>query len=97
MITCAGVPPKSDPVTAAATAASEAATPALSANSFAAAKAAFLREHGDQYGYKGWMDKHWQREVGDRFGPGMRHYLDYTGAALFTQVGVGGVVEGGAR
>jgi hypothetical protein len=56
------------------------------AKSAAAAKAAFLRTYGRHYGYKGWLDKHWQQEVGYRFGQHMQHYLDFTGAALYTRV-----------
>lgn len=52
----------------------------------AAAKREFLRIYRQQYGYGGWLDKHWHREIGSRFGPGMRHYLDYTGASLYTTV-----------
>jgi hypothetical protein len=43
------------------------------------AKEAFLQQHGSSYGYQGWMEQHWQAEVGDRLGQG-QHYLDYTGA-----------------
>jgi hypothetical protein len=44
-----------------------------------AEKAAFLALHGKQYGYNGWLDRNWQREVGDRLGSTLRHYLDFTG------------------
>lgn len=55
-------------------------------NSAAAAKAAFLRQYRHHYGYNGWLDKHWQQEVGYRFGQHLQHYLDFTGAALYTRV-----------
>jgi hypothetical protein len=42
-------------------------------------KAAFLVLHGKQYGYNGWLDRNWQREVGDRLGSTLRHYIDFTG------------------
>lgn len=42
------------------------------------AKAAFLAEHGSSYGYNGWIDAHWQEEVGVRL-PDDQHYLDFTG------------------
>lgn len=47
----------------------------------AEAKAAFLAEHGSDYGYNGWIDAHWQQEVGVRL-PGDQHYLDYTGMVI---------------
>lgn len=50
-----------------------------SLGSLKAEKAAFLERHGKQYGYNGWLDKNWQREVGDRLGSTLRHYLDFTG------------------
>jgi hypothetical protein len=43
-----------------------------------AAKAAFLQASGPAYGYGGWLDAQYEREVGSRLGPG-QHYLDYTG------------------
>jgi hypothetical protein len=30
------------------------------------------------------MDAHWATEVGARFGPHLKHYLDFTGASLYT-------------
>ncbi|WIA34679.1 hypothetical protein OEZ86_012993 [Tetradesmus obliquus] len=56
-----------------------------SLGSLKAEKAAFLERHGKQYGYNGWLDKNWQREVGDRLGSTLRHYLDFTAAALVTK------------
>jgi hypothetical protein len=50
-----------------------------SLGSLKAEKAAFLALHGKQYGYNGWLDRNWQREVGDRLGSTLRHYLDFTG------------------
>jgi hypothetical protein len=47
----------------------------------AEAKEAFLQQHGSSYGYQGWMEQHWQAEVGDRLGQG-QHYLDYTGEVI---------------
>jgi hypothetical protein len=45
----------------------------------AAAKAQFLQQYGSGYGYAGgWLDQHYQGEVGSRLGPN-KHYLDYTG------------------
>lgn len=52
---------------------------------FRDAKADFLKQYGRQYGYNGWIDRNWQQEVGQRLGPQLHHYLDYTGAALYTQ------------
>lgn len=43
-----------------------------------AAKQQFLRQYGAQYGYGGWLDQHYQQEIGYRLGPN-KHYLDYTG------------------
>jgi hypothetical protein len=37
-----------------------------------------MKQYGASYGYQGWLEQHYQREVGDRLGP-QRHYLDYTG------------------
>eukprot|EP00775_Hariotina_reticulata_P008766 gene8766-8945_t len=48
----------------------------------AAAKAEFLNQYGVLYGYQGWLEQHYQQEVGGRLGP-TRHYLDYTGSALY--------------
>ncbi|KIZ00907.1 hypothetical protein MNEG_7052 [Monoraphidium neglectum] len=45
-------------------------------------KAEFLRQHPN-YGYHGWIDAHWQEEVGSRMAPGS-HYLDFTGSGLYT-------------
>lgn len=42
------------------------------------ARADFLQQYSDSYGYNGWMEQHWQQEVGNRIGQG-QHYLDYTG------------------
>jgi selenocysteine lyase/cysteine desulfurase len=47
-----------------------------------AAKQQFLQQYGSGYGYSGWLEQHYQQEVGYRLGPG-KHYLDYTGAALY--------------
>lgn len=52
---------------------------------FQAAKAAFLQQYGQDYGYGGWLDANWHHEVQSRFGPHMQHYLDFTGSALFTR------------
>lgn len=43
------------------------------------AKQQFLATHGNNYGYKGWLEQHWWLEVGQRLGHGA-HYLDMTGA-----------------
>lgn len=48
-----------------------------------AAKQQFMQQYGSGYGYGGWLDKHYQQEIGARLGPN-RHYLDYTGAVLLT-------------
>jgi hypothetical protein len=45
-------------------------------------KATFLALHGKQYGYDGWLDRNWQREVGDRLGSTLRHYIDFTGGCI---------------
>jgi hypothetical protein len=47
-----------------------------------AAKQQFLQQYGSGYGYSGWLEQQYQQEVGYRLGPG-KHYLDYTGAALY--------------
>lgn len=49
--------------------------------SLTAAKSAFLTEYGSWYGYNGWIDAHWQEEVGVRL-PDDQHYLDHTGACI---------------
>lgn len=49
------------------------------------AKAEFLQQYGKQYGYSGWLDKNWDHEVQYRFGSSLKHYLDFTGAALYTR------------
>uniref|UniRef100_A0A383WFG8 Thioredoxin domain-containing protein n=1 Tax=Tetradesmus obliquus TaxID=3088 RepID=A0A383WFG8_TETOB len=46
------------------------------------AKQQFLAQYGAGYGYGGWLDAHYEAEVGARLGQG-HHYLDYTGAALY--------------
>ncbi|GBF95159.1 molybdenum cofactor sulfurase [Raphidocelis subcapitata] len=46
------------------------------------AKADFVRAH-PEYGYKGWLDKHWYDEVGLRM-PRGGHYIDFTGSGLYT-------------
>jgi hypothetical protein len=46
-----------------------------------AAKQQFMQQYGSEYGYGGWLDKHYQQEIGSRLGPN-RHYLDYTGAVV---------------
>lgn len=50
-----------------------------SLGSLRAEKAAFLATYSEQYGYKGWLDKNWQAEVGERLGDTLQHYLDFTG------------------
>eukprot|EP00882_Tetradesmus_deserticola_P022151 GHRQ01024040.1.p1 GENE.GHRQ01024040.1~~GHRQ01024040.1.p1 ORF type:complete len:146 (+),score=46.13 GHRQ01024040.1:833-1270(+) len=57
--------------------------PQVPCGSEQAAKQLFLQQHGSSYGYQGWMEQHWQEEVGDRLKQG-QHYLDYTGAAQYT-------------
>jgi hypothetical protein len=42
------------------------------------AKQQFLAQHGAGYGYGGWLDAHYEQEVGARLGKG-HHYMDYTG------------------
>jgi hypothetical protein len=42
------------------------------------AKQQFLAQYGGSYGYGGWLDVHYEAEVGARLGQG-HHYLDYTG------------------
>jgi hypothetical protein len=37
-----------------------------------------MAQYGAGYGYGGWLDAHYEAEVGARLGPG-HHYLDYTG------------------
>eukprot|EP00878_Enallax_costatus_P005228 GHUV01005494.1.p1 GENE.GHUV01005494.1~~GHUV01005494.1.p1 ORF type:complete len:253 (+),score=38.33 GHUV01005494.1:272-1030(+) len=51
------------------------------------AKASFLAAHGGDYGYQGWLDAYWQKEVGVRL-PRGQHYLDYTGSALYANTQV---------
>ncbi|KAF8061336.1 malate dehydrogenase [Scenedesmus sp. PABB004] len=48
-------------------------------------KAAFLRTAAGAYGYDGWLDCNFHREVGSRLGDKLKHYLDYTAAALVTR------------
>lgn len=48
----------------------------------AAAKASFLEEWKDEYGYGGRIDQLYRDEVGCRMKPN-EHYLDYTGSALY--------------
>lgn len=55
-----------------------ATTATLPCGTLSEAKEAFLQQYRDQYGYDGWMQQHWQAEVGNRIGQG-QHYLDYTG------------------
>lgn len=50
-------------------------------NELQTAKQAFLAAHGAFYGYQGWLERHWDAEVGQRLGAG-QHYLDHTGASL---------------
>lgn len=52
------------------------------AGSMAAAKAAFLAQWKDEYGYGGRIDQLYRDEVGCRMKPN-EHYLDYTGSALY--------------
>jgi hypothetical protein len=42
------------------------------------AKQQFLAQYGAGYGYGGWLDAHYEQEVGARLGKG-HHYMDYTG------------------
>jgi hypothetical protein len=50
----------------------------------AAAKAAFLDQHGAEYGYKGQIDVLYPCEVGCRMKPN-EHYMDYTGSSVYCQ------------
>jgi len=43
-----------------------------------AAKQAFLQQYGSEYGYNGWLEQHYQQEIGYRL-TADKHYLDYTG------------------
>lgn len=52
-----------------------------------AAKQQFLQQYGSEYGYGGWLDQHYQQEIGSRLGPD-KHYLDYTGASVSEPVGL---------
>jgi len=64
----------------------------MMAPAFQHAKQDFLSAHGDTYGYKGWLDQNWWQEVGQRLGPG-QHYLDMTGAGLYTNSQVTAVMR----
>lgn len=46
------------------------------------AKAEFLKEWGDSYGYGGRIDKIYRDEIGRRMAVN-EHYLDYTGSSLY--------------
>jgi len=52
----------------------------------AAAKINFLSKYGDLYGYDGYLDEIYDMEVGERMHADntQHHYLDYTGASIYT-------------
>lgn len=52
------------------------------ADSMAVAKAAFLEQWKEEYGYGGRIDQLYRDEVGCRMKP-HEHYLDYTGSSLY--------------
>jgi hypothetical protein len=88
---CGNLPPGIQPADTPAVPSSTAASAANSSSSssgpqapvdagLAAAKQQFMQQYGSGYGYGGWLEQHYQQEVGERLGPG-KHYLDYTGDA----------------
>jgi hypothetical protein len=42
-----------------------------------------MQQYGSGYGYRGWLDQHYQQEIGYRLGAD-KHYLDYTGVSGFS-------------
>jgi hypothetical protein len=63
-------------------AADGAALAAAEAAQVAVAKAQFLQQWGNAYGYGGRIDRLYAEEVGRRMPP-HEHYLDYTGSSLY--------------
>jgi hypothetical protein len=59
-----------------------AALAAAEAAQVAVAKAQFLQQWGNAYGYGGRIDRLYAEEVGRRMPP-HEHYLDYTGSSLY--------------